>query len=335
MLLPGVVASHNRAGKTAGDGPTHGIEIDASNTGPRVSTTASGVPGGIYTMNQSFLNTYNGGSPTFTAKSFDGVEWWGATAGLDVFFVDCVLDGCNLRLIPEGVSNNGTFTFDHCYIYGTINPYANPTDYSWSNYGFMNASHVTFLFCDVEGFGEGTFAAGDDILIEDCYIHDPAPYQSEANGGPPTGTHHGLTTLQGNSCSDVVIRRCHYKAYRGTPGGFNESGISAALTCYNDSYHPGPIVVEDCYFAGGGVIATYWGGLTTKPEDYADNITATGNIFGREIHRYCGDASPAAFGDFSGGSGSTWSGNTWGALGPENVGGDPAEGATVTAPVVA
>lgn len=325
------VHRHRGAAGGGGGGITHGIDINATNTGHRGTPTASGVPAGLYTLNQAFLDTYNSGNPSFNGKSFTGVEFNGAQAGLAVTFTDCLLDGCAVQLIPNGVSNNGLIWFDYCTIYGTLDPYNNPTDYSWSQYAFCNASNLKFTFCDVEGFGSGMLTVGDSFTVEDTYLHDPAPFQSEANGGPVGGTHHGCYTMQFNTCANVVFRRVHVKAVRGTVGAFNWDGVSAGQTCYNDSAHPGPITIEDCYMAGGGVLNSYWGAVVGKPSAYATGITATGNIFGREFLRYCGDSAAAGSGDFGGTSGNTWSNNTWGALGVA-PGTDPAEGTLISAP---
>ena len=317
---------------TGSEAITHGIQINAANTGHRGTPTASGIPAGVYTMSQAFLDTYNGGSNVFTGKSLTGVEFQGWATGLAVTFRDCLLAGCAVGLLGQGVTANGLIWFDYCTIYGTLDPYNNPNDFSWSQFAFCNANNMKFTFCDVEGYGSGMLTAGDDCTYEDSYLHDPAPYQSLANGGPqPDGTHHGLLTLQFNTCQRVVIRRCRMKAVRGTTAGWNTDGVSAAQTFYNDSAHPGPFTIVDNYFAGGGGYTSYWGAVSGKPAAYATGITATGNIFGREFERYSGFWGPATAGDFGAGSGNTWSGNTWGPLGvAPNT--DPAEGSLVGAP---
>lgn len=317
-------------GGGGGGAPTHGIDINETNTGHRGTPTPSGIPGGLYTLDQAFLNDFNGGSSTFTNKTLAGVEFSGAQPGLAVSFEDCVLDGCAFQLIPNGATGNGLIWFNYCTIFGTADPYNNSNDFSWSQYAFCNAHNMKFTFCDVEGFGSGMLTAGDSFTVEDTYLHDPAPYQSEANGGPPGGTHHGLLTIQFNTCSDVVLRRVHMKAVRGTTSAFNWDGVSAGLTMYNDSSHPGPITVQDCYMAGGGVLHSYWGAVTGKSGSYATNVSATGNIFGREFLRYCGDSWAVGSGDFNDPN-NTWSNNTWGALGVA-PGTDPAEGTLISAP---
>lgn len=308
---------------------THGSQINGTNTGPRVSTTASGVPAGSYVLDQAFLNTYNGGSSVFSAKSFSGVSFWDMAAGLAVTFEDCLLSNGNI--VFPGRTDNGLLTLNYCRCVGTADPYNNPNDFTWSQYTFINAHHVRLTRCDVEGFGSGMVTMGDDCRYVECFIHDPAPHQSLANGGPsPDGTHHGCLTIQANSCTDGVISRCHLKAIRGTTSAFNWDMVSAALTWYNDSYHPGPFTITDNWFAGGGVYTSYWGAVPSKPDPYAANKTVTGNKWGREFLRYSGSDGPVTAGDFTG-AGDTWSDNTWGPLGvaPSS---DPAEGTLIGAP---
>jgi hypothetical protein len=321
------VHAHRAAAGGGGGGVTHGIEIDASNTGHRGTPVASGIPAGTYTLNQAFFDTYNGGSSTFEGKTLTDVGFNGAASGVTATFRDCLLDGCYFELIS---APNGLVTLDYCTIYGTENPYVNSTDYTWSQYAFCNANNMTLTRCDLEGYGSGQITCGDNFTVEECYVHDPAPHQSVANGGPePDGTHHGCITIQMNACTDVVIRRCHIKAVRGTTAGWNSTGVSAGLTFYNDSTHTGPFDLTDNYFAGGGGYTSYWGAVPSKPDPYAVNITATGNIFGREFERYSGYYGPATAGDFTIAS-NTWSA-TWGALGVAPSG-DPAEGSAVSAP---
>ncbi len=312
---------------------THGIQVDETNTGPRISTTASGVPAGSYVMNQGFLDTYNGGSNVFNAKSFSGVSWHDSADGLAVTFNDCIIGGGSYGIGIE-TSTNGRITFNYCHLYGTLDPINNLGSYGWSaGYGPFGY-HIDCFGCDIEGYGALAVPTGDNVF-EECYIHDCAPYQSEANGGPPPdGTHHDGFLIQFFESEDIYVRRCHIKPYRGTYPTVNDQGISAAWAQYNDSTHPGPVQMIDCYIDGAGVYASYWGGIAGKgaPSTYSTNLTVTGNIFGREAYRYCGLGWCAVQGAFDLAS-NTWTDNRWGALGPENEVGDEAEDSLIDEPV--
>lgn len=299
--------------------PTNGIEVGAHNTGYRGDLSGGVISAGYgNTLNQAFLDTYNGGSNLIQNKIIQSTQF--SSIQTQVTWRDCLFDNSSIEL---NHGNAQGMVFDHCSMYGNTTP----GNYSWSFYAFMNASNFRASFCDVSGFGVA-FHLGSDVEIEYTYLHDPAPYQSVENGGPPPdGTHHGLITLQFGQCQDVFLHHNHWKGYRGIFPNHDCAGMSACLTMYNDSYHPGPIVIEDNYFAGGGLFATYWGAVSGKPAPFADNVISRRNIFGREVGRFCGGTGIGTC-TTSGGpvtawswtTGRVWEDNTWG---PESNCGQP------------
>ncbi len=118
---------------------------------------------------------------------------------------------------------------------------------------------------------------------------------------------------------------------------------SASLAIYNEDYSVGApypafpaldnIVVEDNYFESDGYYAMYCGACAGKTGAHARNMSVTGNIFGRQMHRMCGVAGTAVAFDPNQ-QGNKWLNNTWGAVGPGWVAGDPSEGDIVSAPGV-
>jgi hypothetical protein len=115
---------------------------------------------------------------------------------------------------------------------------------------------------------------------------------------------------------------------------------SASLAIYNEPSFTSPdfpaldnILVQDNYFESDGYYALYCGALSAKTGAFAKNMTVTGNVFGRGLHRLCGVGGPAICFDPSQ-PGNVWSNNTWGAKGPTTLDTDPLEGAIIDAPNV-
>ena len=75
----------------------------------------------------------------------------------------------------------------------------------------------------------------------------------------------------------------------------------------------------------------YGGACIGKNQPYATNMTVRGNVFGRNLQRFCGiygTATAFARDDAA----NLWTNNTWGPKGPYWQSGDPLEGDEVLAP---
>lgn len=320
------VAPAVREEEPPGGGPdpdpvSHGREINASNTGH--SGTLEVIQNdqvGLLSFNQAWLDQWVGGAHLIEGKELRNFNFggFGSTDNLNVTFRNCKFVSCSFDM--PGVRPG--LTIEYSTIVGTTTP----GDYTWSNYAFIHAGNFTLRRNNIFGYGAGTIHCVDDVTIEENFIHDPAPWQPGHLGGgagDPTGSHHGLTTLQFGSCERVIIRRNRYQAWRGSASNPDTAGVSAALTIYDDSFHPGPIVVEDNYFGGGGFYNTYWGS-SSKPAPPAEYVISRGNIFGRDIHRFCGSGGPLTAWSWT--TGRVWENNRWGPRGPHWQNGDPEEG---------
>lgn len=292
---------------------THGQDVTVANTGHRQSNVQTF--SGPQVIDQSWLNTNNGGSKTVTRFRFNGYAQIGV-AGLR--FVDCQF----YEQVAKAASFSGAadLQFTHCTHRGVITP----GNFAWSQFSgadFSGITGVTMTRGQFRGFGNGPVWNDGTTLVE-CFFGDIAPYQSVANGGPgPDGTHHSCGTIQFNTVANWTATRCKWLAGRDYDFN-NQAGISGGLVIYDDSTHPGPITLTDCYMSGSPSFTFYNGAESAKPGGQAQNVSMTGTRWGREYQRFSGGAGRIATAH----SGFTETGSTWGPRGPFWQSGDPEEG---------
>lgn len=322
VLLPLLVSCSKSDDKVEPEGGTviHGKDINASNTGVPAGHSLTNVTSSI-TVTESWITASNGGNRYLENKNF--------------------LSGARLEI------KTGNFTVRYCKFNGRS---GGSVEYGLSN--------VVFEYCEFDGqhmntggdaaLGIGGFTARrlhihrwprafwfgwGNVHIEECYIHDVT-----ADGGD---AHLENIYIAGGANQTFIRNKLITNEVH--INGDARMMTSASLAIYNEDYAVGDpfpafpaldnIVVQDNYFESDGYYAMYCGALAGKSGAYAKNMSVTGNIFGRQLHRMCGVGGPAICFDPSQ-PGNKWTNNTWGAKGKDWQAGDPAEGDIIAAPGV-
>lgn len=296
---------------------THGKDLNESNTGVPAGHILADVSMGII-VTEDWIRSENGGSRIIENKNFQS--------------------GAGLIITVDG------FTVQNCKFFG-IGGITNNANDGKSSMG----KNIKVLNCEFDGNHEnleGDVAIGgvsiikrshihrwpramwigeSDIWVEECYMHDLT-----CDG---KGAHiENIYVAGGANQTYVRNKLISNSSYIGDGSG----QISASLAIYNEGWADFPdlnhILVENNYFESDGGYALYGGACIGKlPKPYAKNMIVRGNIFGRELQRYCGVYGTATAFDPSQ-PGNKWENNTWGAHGPYWVAGDPEEGEEIPAP---
>ena len=200
-----------------------------------------------------------------------------------------------------------------------------------ANANMWGNSMVRFEYCQFDGNNRADAGLkGQHVSVyrcefrrclKDAHINDDWDFTeciSKEHWAKNAGDHR--ENILRNSGTDVSSLRCYWRME--SQGSTNQY-VSSAFSTYNQPESRN-VTVKDNYIDGGGGGYAFYGGGTTQ----TSNIKVTGNIFGRAVNRYSGYAG-ANDSTWIGTSGYEWSNNRWGALGPANQAGDPAEGALI------
>jgi hypothetical protein len=299
---------------------THGKDLNEKNTGVPAGHVLTNVTATI-SVTESWIANSNGGNRCLENKNF--------------------INGARLEI------KAGNFTVRYCKFNGRS---GGSVDYGLTG--------VVFEFCEFDGrhlntggdcaLGIGGFTARrlhihrwprafwfgwGNVHIEECYIHDET-----ADGGD---AHLENIYIAGGANQTFIRNKLISNEIH--INGDARMMTSASLAIYNEDYAVGDpfppfpaldsITVKDNYFESDGYYAMYCGALAGKNGAFAKHMVVTGNIFGRQLHRWCGVGGIAVCFDPEQ-PGNQWSDNTWGARGPYWVAGDPEEGDPVAAPGV-
>lgn len=323
---------------TPGDAPppatiTHGSQLNSSNTGPQGGLFDAAFSGNIYT-NKTWLNNNNGGSQVIQNKHITAC---GFAAGAGVSTLTAGLDGFK------------TLTFQNCYFSGV----GQTNGGVWFNTDLSGDSvpsdfRLVIQNCLFDGLGLVTDAIEEVVIsglqwsmtrceirnicgttrnysghwsMSECYVHSLATLSPSAS---PHSSVVGI--LQGD---DITIDKC--KLWTCNESGVEGPNIGATAAIDILARQQGDsdtITITDCDIQGGGY-AIYCGGSGSFD---ITNLTVSGLIVERMAWAKGGQFGPCNSFDNSGSeSSNVWSNNVWGALGPHNLGGDPAAGVQIPA----
>jgi hypothetical protein len=297
---------------------THGSQLDETNTGVPAGTVLVDVASGIV-VTETWITNSNGGRRFIEKKNFtNGARLEIKTGDFTVRL--CKFNGKSGASVEYGLLN---IVFEYCEFDGQ---HLNTGGDAALGVGGMTARRL-----HIHRWPRAFWFGWGDLRIEECYIHDET-----ADGGDA----HIENIYVAGGANQVFIRN-KLISNEVHINGDNRLMTSASLAIYNEDYTVGPpypafpalnnIVVQDNYFETDGYYAMYCGACVQKTAPYAKNMSVTGNIFGRRLHRWCGQGGPAVCFDPTQ-PGNVWSNNTWGAAGPDTQAGDPATGATIGAP---
>ena len=297
---------------------THGIQLDETNTGVPAGTTLSDINATVV-VTETWITDSNGGQRFLEKKNFlSGARIEIKTGNFTVRY--CKFNGQSGGSVDYGLSN---VVFEYCEFDGQ---HLNTGGDTALGIGSLTARRL-----HIHRWPRAFWFGWGDLRIEECYIHDET-----ADGGD---AHLENIYIAGGANQTFIRNKLISNEVH--INGDSRLMTSASLAIYNENYTVGTpypdfpalnnIVVQDNYIESDGYYAMYCGACTGKSALYAKNMTVTGNIFGRQLHRWCGLAAPAICFDPAQ-PGNVWSNNTWGAPGPDTQSTDPAEGALVGAP---
>lgn len=298
----------------------HGKDINASNTGVPVGHVLSDVTSTIV-VTESWIATVNGGNRYLENKNF--VSGAGLQIKTDNFTVRyCKFNGKSGGSVDYGLSN---IVFEYCEFDGQ---HLNTGGDCALGIGGMTARRL-----HIHRWPRAFWFGWGNVHIEECYIHDVT-----ADGGD---AHLENIYIAGGANQTFIRNKLITNEIH--INGDTRMMTSASLAIYNEDYSVGDpypafpalnnIVVKDNYFESDGYYAMYCGALVGKNGARARNMSVTGNVFGRQLHRWCGVGGPAIAFDQSQ-PGNEWTNNTWGTEGPYWMAGDPADGDSVSAPSI-
>jgi hypothetical protein len=299
---------------------SHGKYITASNTGVPAGHILSDVTSAIV-VTESWITSSNSGSRYLENKNFlSGAGLQIKTGNFTVRY--CKFNGKGGCSVEYGLSN---VIIEYCEFDGQ---HQNTGGDCALGIGGLTARRL-----HIHRWPRAFWFGWGDVHIEECYIHDVT-----ADGGD---AHLENIYVAGGANQTFVRNKLITNEIH--INGDSRMMTSASLAIYNENYSVGDpypafppldnIVVKDNYFESDGYYAMYCGACAGKTGAHARNMSVIGNIFGRQMHRMCGVGGPAVAFDPNQ-EGNKWSNNTWGAVGPSWVTGDPAEGDIVSAPDV-
>ncbi len=300
-----------------------GKDVDETNTGVPSGRTLAIVASSI-TVTESWIANSNGCSRILQDKSF--------------------LSGAKLIVAVDG------FTVQYCKFFGLGGISLDPNDGKTSP-----GKNVSILDCELDGNNEnlngamavygsnltlkrvnihrwprGMWVGDGDVWVEQCYMHDLTVDDS--------GAHLENIYVAGGANQTYLSNKLISNGVRVAGSGLMP--ISASLAIYNESFRTNPpfpsladIRIEGNYFGSDAYYPLYCGALSGKAGAFPTGMVVRGNVFGRDIQRYSGMGAPAVAFDASQ-PGNLWENNTWGAMGPFSLAGDPAEGALIAAPKI-
>jgi hypothetical protein len=197
----------------------------------------------------------------------------------------------------------------------------------------VSGSSLTLKRVHIHRWPRGMWIGYGDVWVEQCYMHD---LTVDASGG-----HLEDIYVAGGPNQTYLSNKLISNGVRIAGSGLMP--ISASLAIYNEDPNLGGatpplpslanIRIEDNYFGSDGYYPLYCGALSGKPGAFPTGMVVRDNVFGRDIQRYSGMGGAAVAFDASQ-PGNLWENNVWGALGPFNAAGDPAEGTQIPAPAV-
>jgi hypothetical protein len=298
----------------------HGKDINASNTGVPAGQILSDVTSSI-SVTESWISASNGGKRYLENKNFVNDADLEIKTG-DFTVRSCKFNGRSGGSVEYGLSN---VVFEYCEFNGQ--------NLNTGGDCALGIGGFTAKRLHIHGWPRAFWFGWGDVHIEECYIHDIT-----ADGG----TAHLENIYVAGGAKQTFIRN-KLISNEIHINGDNRMMTSASLSIYNEDYSVGPpypnfpalnnIIVKDNYFESDGNFSMYCGACAGKNAPYARNMSVTGNIFGRQLHRSCGVSGTAVAFDPSQ-PGNEWSDNKWGARGPFWMTGDPEEGSVIPAPSV-
>jgi hypothetical protein len=307
---------------------THGKDVDATNTGvlpdheSLLTTRTSSI-----TVTESWITSANGGSR--------------------------VLENCLFSRGPTLEVDVDNFTVRNCRFLGTSHAVV-----GWNSTAGRTYRNVAFEYCEFDGEhanhgGDSPLGTGGITLkrvhihrwprgmwIGDGYVHVEESYMHELTTDD-SGTHlENIYVAGGEYLEFIRSKLISDQHYIGS--GTETDCTSASLAIYNENYSRGlpypagftpldHVVVQDNYFESDGWYPLYCGALSGKHNPYPNNMTVSGNIFGRHAKRLidsCG-GGPVAYDNTE--ATNSWSNNAWGPK-SSDCPGDPAEGTAIAAP---
>ncbi len=259
--------------------------------------TNTGAPAGQALKSLNSPDPTGDGNSTVTNITKDGTVINGVnlTGGIDVWANNVTIEnsrisadswwGINLR---EGYSNLKVL---HCTIVGQ--PGRGP-DNGGEDYGVSSAGgYVEIGWSDISEFGEGiSLGTGD---VHDSYVHDLQAFIPDGSS-----SYEHLDALISDGGSGLTVEH-NTMLDQFSP----QKGASASIGLFDDSQAVTDTTVTDNFIAG-GAFALYPGGGSTS-----QGITVTDNVFSTMYWSGSGYYGPDATEYWHGGSGNTWSGNTW------------------------
>lgn len=290
----------------------HGRDLTLAMVGPRPEVVQRPYigPKTISLDTPRWVNRWNAGSQVIFGRSFTDCVITADAAELGVLFVDCTFDGTTFNGDGSGVS------FLHCDFDARTKA---ARVEMWHAVYILSYTAENCLF---RGW-DAALRVGVDCLIDRCLFIEIK------DKDPAIDQHQSCVSAQQVNISGSTMRRSKLLAAHGSDP-LDDSGISAAITHYNDGTHTG-LVIEDNYIATAAFYGMYGGAQASKADPFSTNLKVRGNVFGRDFARYCGSTAAArAFNNAD--PANEWSNNTWGPLGPFNLAGDPAEGVLISAP---
>jgi hypothetical protein len=299
---------------------THGKDLNETNTGVPPSHLLSDVTSSIV-VTESWISTSNNGNRYLEDKNFvNKARLEIKTGNFTVRY--CKFNGKSGGSVEYGLSN---VVFEFCEFDGQ---HLNTGGDCALGIGGLTARRL-----HIHRWPRAFWFGWGNVHIEECYIHDET-----ADGGD---AHIENIYIAGGANQTFVRNKLISNEIH--INGDSRMMTSASLAIYNEDYLVGDpypafpsldnITVKDNYFESDGYYAMYCGALAGKKGGYAKNMSVSGNIFGRQLHRMCGVGGPAVCFDPSQ-QGNKWLNNTWGDNGPYWVTGDPAKGEAVSAPNV-
>jgi hypothetical protein len=313
---------------------THGSQVTSGNTGFRGGLFNSSLSGNLY-VNAFFINSQNNGSLLFQNQKFTacGFAFGSGTSGLDtdedgnvvVTFQNCYFEGpgetnggvwFNTTISGDDVPANFKLVIDHCTFDGL-----GQVDDAIEQV-VIAGGQFEMTRCEIKNLCGVTRNFSDNWSITECYAHSLATLSPEAS---PHSSVVGI--LQGHNISVVRSKLFTFDPATGEEGP--NIGATAAFDCLaRQQGNSDTITLQDCAIGGGGY-AVYCGGDGSFT---ITHFTASGNIIYRDAWAKGGQFGPCnSFGNSGSESSNVWSNNTWGPLGPHNLGGDPAEGTQIPA----
>jgi len=297
---------------------SHGMDLNGTNTGVPARQVLSEVTATIE-VTESWIATSNNGNRYLENKNFTN------NARLEIKTSDftvryCKFNGRSGGAVDYGLSN---VLFEYCEFDGQ---HLNTGGDCALGIGGLTARRL-----HIHRWPRAFWFGWGNVRIEECYIHDET-----ADGGDAH-----LENIYVAGGANMAFIRNKLISNEIHINGDSRMMTSASLAIYNENYSVGEpypafpaldnITVTDNYFESDGYYAMYCGALAAKNGAYAKNMSVTGNVFGRQLHRWCGVGGAAVCFDPSQ-PGNIWTNNTWGAKGPYWESGDPAEGDHISEP---